>query len=167
MIVLGIDPGVNGGLAWVGPEQPIAVLKMAETRAELINVLRAMPADLVVIERQEPRPTYWKDTEQKRCPRCTAVLEEDERKRSILKSTVVLFGGYCATLGILETLGRRIEDVRPQRWQTALGIPKKAGKPGLKTRAQQIFPEVKVTNWNADALLLAEFGRRLVGRSAG
>ena len=59
------------------------------------------------------------------------------------------------------------DEVPPQKWQKALGIaPRKATekkgqfKNRLKAKAQQLFPWVKVTLANADALLIAEYSRR-------
>lgn len=59
------------------------------------------------------------------------------------------------------------EEATPGVWQRALGVPprkhgesKGAFKNRLKTRAQQLFPQVKVTLATADALLIAEYCRR-------
>lgn len=173
---LGIDPGRTGGLALLEADGTATALKMPATAGELLAWLREHTGaqyagtydpksavatteltreqvSIVVIERQEPRPTIWIDKKTKK------------PQRAILKSTVLLYGGYRELLGILSALGLRVEDVRPQAWQKAMGIPAKAGKPGLKRRAEQLFPDVKVTNWNADALLLAELGRRLLSKS--
>jgi hypothetical protein len=59
-------------------------------------------------------------------------------------------------------------EVTPQQWQKTLGVSTKKKnetkgkfKNRLKALAQQIFPSVKVTLATADALLLAEYARRL------
>lgn len=36
----------------------------------------------------------------------------------------------------------------------------KGDKKISRSRAQELFPDAKVTHWNADALLIAEFNRR-------
>lgn len=65
--------------------------------------------------------------------------------------------------------GLRVEYVSPQKWQRALGLLSKgrglgqgdtAKKNRNKAKAQELFPGVKVTHAIADALLLAEYGRR-------
>jgi crossover junction endodeoxyribonuclease RuvC len=60
------------------------------------------------------------------------------------------------------------KEVTPQKWQREFGLPtlrqcggsKPAKKNKHKERAQQLFPDLKITHAVADALLLAEFCRR-------
>lgn len=62
------------------------------------------------------------------------------------------------------------EEVRPADWMREFGLRRKKGesdtswKNRKKAKAQQIFPLAKVTHATADALLIAEYGRRLTGR---
>ena len=67
-------------------------------------------------------------------------------------------------LGRLEALltAHRIpyEEIAPGKWQRSLGCLTKGDKNVTKARAQQLFPGVKVTHYVADALLIAEYGRR-------
>lgn len=60
--------------------------------------------------------------------------------------------------------GLSFDQVGPLQWQKELGIPsrkkeetKVQHKNKLKAKAQQLFPSVKVTLANADALLLAHY----------
>jgi hypothetical protein len=53
------------------------------------------------------------------------------------------------------------EELLPQRWQRLLGGLSGGDKQLLKTRAQQLYPSVKITLATADALLLATVARRL------
>jgi hypothetical protein len=64
------------------------------------------------------------------------------------------------------------EEVLPQRWQKAMGIvyPKGQGRRDkniTKQRAQALFPQLTVTHYGADALIIAEFCRRLHGVANG
>ena len=52
------------------------------------------------------------------------------------------------------------EDVLPRVWQKALGCLTGGNKNVTKKKAQELFPDVKVTHAIADALLLAEYARR-------
>ena len=58
------------------------------------------------------------------------------------------------------------ERVTPSVWQREFGLIKKKGethtqkKNRHKSLAQELFPSVKVTHAVADALLIAEYGRR-------
>jgi len=54
-----------------------------------------------------------------------------------------------------------IIDVSPVKWQSALSCLTKGKKNVTKARAQQWFPKIKVTHGIADALLIAEYGRRV------
>lgn len=78
-----------------------------------------------------------------------------------------LYGAYRALRMALVAAGLPFEEVPAAKWQYALGIPRRGKgqsrtewKNVLKTRAQSLFPKVKVTLAIADALLLAEFCRR-------
>jgi hypothetical protein len=75
--------------------------------------------------------------------------------------------------GLLTAAGIPFEKKVPRTWQKALGItPRETGKNGateesktdfkkrVREKAEQIFPQVKMTNDVADALLIAEFCRR-------
>ena len=92
--------------------------------------------------------------------------------------------GFC--LGVLATLGARVELVRPQAWQKVLslghserikappgandeernkiraynGKAKTEWKRKLRERAEQLFPGVNVTLKTCDALLILEYGKR-------
>jgi len=58
-------------------------------------------------------------------------------------------------------------DVSPMKWQSALGCLTKGNKNVTKARAQQWFPKMKVTHGIADALLIAEYGRRIESSTGG
>ncbi len=72
--------------------------------------------------------------------------------------------------GVLTALHFRIVLVRPQQWQKALGLGNSKGmtrtewKNKLKQKAEQLYPNIKVTLATADALLILEAARRgLIG----
>ena len=50
--------------------------------------------------------------------------------------------------------------VAPMTWQAAMECLSGGSKNVTKLRAQQLFPKEKVTHGSADALLIAEYGRR-------
>lgn len=56
------------------------------------------------------------------------------------------------------------ELVSPQKWQKALSCQTKGQKNVSKNKAQQLWPDIKITHATADSLLLAEYGRRFLER---
>ncbi len=79
----------------------------------------------------------------------------------------VYAGNWGFIKGILTARNFRIVLVKPQEWQKALGLgtrgkgqSKTQWKNKLKQRAEQLFPTIKVTLANADALLIFEAAKR-------
>jgi len=60
--------------------------------------------------------------------------------------------------------GLRLEYATPQKWQKAMRCMSEGDKKVTRTRAQEVFPNIKVTHKNADSLLLAEYGRRFLSK---
>jgi hypothetical protein len=59
------------------------------------------------------------------------------------------------------------EEVSPQKWQKAMGCMTKGDKNVSKAKAQQLFPQLKITHAIADALLIAEYARRTYNQRNG
>jgi hypothetical protein len=77
-----------------------------------------------------------------------------------VKSAFTFGNGFGHLEMALTAAGIPFERVRPQVWQKALGCLTKGDKNVSKRRAQELFPQLKVTHATADALLIAEYGRR-------
>ena len=149
--IVAIDPGKTGGIAaWPeGSTFPIA-FGMPETDGDLIAELRALKSASSV----EP----------------VAFLEQVTGFRPGRRqpgSHMFTFGdNYGFLRATVQTLGFRLELVRPQLWQKALclgtstGLEPRAWKNKLKTKAQQLYPNLEVTLKTADALLILDFARR-------
>ena len=60
----------------------------------------------------------------------------------------------------LTAAGIPFERDRPQAWQKEMKCMSGGDKNITKRRAQELFPSLKITHANADALLIAEYGRR-------
>ena len=67
--------------------------------------------------------------------------------------------GFC--LGLLTSLLVPFEEVTPSKWQTFMKCKTGGDKNVTKAAAQRLHPRTKVTHKNADALLIAEYGRRV------
>ncbi len=70
------------------------------------------------------------------------------------------------TLTLLEVGKIPFQEITPQTWLKGYMMKKDKSetntqwKNRLKNKAQQLFPKEKITLWNADAFLIAEFCRR-------
>jgi crossover junction endodeoxyribonuclease RuvC len=142
--VMGIDPGQAGGLALLNQSGAVLwVTKMPETEGDLIDLLRGeqyiVPQDglIAILERAQSFP--------------------GQGVASSFKYGMH-FGSLRATL-----IACRIpfHEVRPAIWQRHLGALSHGDKGVTKRIAQQLFPGEKVTHAIADALLIAEYGRRV------
>jgi crossover junction endodeoxyribonuclease RuvC len=56
------------------------------------------------------------------------------------------------------------ERVRPAVWMKEMQCMTKGDKSVSKRKAQELFPTLKITNWSADALLIAEYGVRTIAK---
>lgn len=152
MTIIGIDPGQSGGIAWIDDKGRACADKMPETIAdlwELVESIRmgagASPEtrlDLVVNG-------------------CRAYIEQVHSSPQMgVKSAFTFGNGFGHLEMALTAAGIPFERVRPQAWQKALGCLTKGDKNVSKRKAQELFPLLKITHSTADALLIAEFGRR-------
>lgn len=139
---LGIDPGVSGGIAIVDEAGVvITVEKMPADAARLAMILGAVPTDTI------------------------ACVEKVHSSPQMGVSSAFTFGnGYGRIEGVLAAYEIDTTFVTPQRWQTDMDCRTGGDKNVTKMRAQQMFPNVRITLWNADALLLAMYCRRLKGQ---
>jgi hypothetical protein len=149
---IAIDPGAAGGVA-VFASGKISCHAMPETQGDVIALLRAIKraADVEGLA-------------------CVCVLEEVNGfvGKQQPGSAMFRFGeGYGFIKGCAQTLGIRLELVRPQVWQKPLGLgtasrcaTKSAWKNKLKAEAQRRFPDQHVTHKTADALLILEWHQR-------
>lgn len=142
---VGIDPGKSGAIAVIDAEGCfVAVVKLKETEQDIWTW---MVKELGI--------GYGKSGH-------FAVLEKvGAMPRQGLSSTFKFGVSYGFCRGILTANRIRFEEVTPAKWQGALGCRTKGDKNITKAAAQRLFPTVKITHANADALLLAEYARRL------
>lgn len=137
---IGIDPGVNGGIAVLEGQSRIDRCKLSEGEHEASEFLREVAS--------RPGGTF-------------AALE---RVRSSPQMGVVssfTFGaGYGFLKGLLVAYRIPYEEVLPIKWQKALGCRTKGNKNITKAKAAQLFPEYRWTHATADAVLIAAWARK-------
>lgn len=137
---LGIDPGKSGGLAIIGIGEPVAV-KMPETERDIYDTVFSF--------------RRWEDCD------VVAVIERVHSMPGQGVSSSFTFGmGYGGLRMALIAAQIPFTEVTPQKWQKELGCLTKGDKNVSKSKAQQIFPSLKITHAIADALLIAEWNRR-------
>lgn len=148
--VIGIDPGQDGGIAILrsGPEYHEAI-KMPETDRDLFDLISGE-----AIAASKP----------------VAFIEKVGATPQMGVVSAFKFGQGVASIRMAcLAAGIRLEYVTPQKWQRAFGLIVKgrglgqndtAKKNRNKARAQELFPGLKITHAIADALLIAEYGRR-------
>lgn len=154
--VLGIDPGVKGGFAVVNAHKDVLCVGKFEGLTE---------TDAWDAMKEFTLSTFLK----------LAILEQVGVMPGEGVSSAFTFGDSWGFLrGLLVASAARREYVRPQKWQKAFSLPstkqcgsKTAKKNANKAEAQRQFPQLKITHANADALLIAEYARRIVFNDNG
>jgi hypothetical protein len=162
VVYIGIDPGAGGGLACLSPSGDVCVAaKMPDVDGALLHWLRSHKAGLggytfVALERVGG---YINRSEYGRSG-------ADRARGSHMFNFGANFG--AARMAALAATGHDPLLVTPSTWQRGLGIfprgkneAQGAWKSRLKGLAQGLFPDVRVTLSTADALLIAEYCRRL------
>jgi len=164
-MIIAVDPGASGAIAWKRRGLPAECCGMPETRGDAITALRRM--QMLADAAGEPLVGYHeKVANYVECGGASAMMQFGRNAER------------CAC--IMETLGIPLVEIAPQAWQKALGLGKServkcdadAGpeakkkarehnakakrdwKNKLKAEAQRRFPHLKVTLGNADALLI-------------
>lgn len=139
---MGIDNGVSGGIAIIDANGDIyRVDATPPTDAEVLQLLHAIGAV---------------------GPPVHAVLEHAQAFPRMGTSSAFNYGkGYGSMQMALYAAGIPFDIVVPRKWQAALSCLSQGDKNVTKRRAQQLFPGVKITHATADALLMAEYCRRI------
>ena len=141
MTTIGIDPGKSGGIAWITDGRP-CVEKMPETLADLWELVEG-------IQRHETHGMTF------------AYIEIVHSSPQMGVKSAFTFGNGFGHLEMALTAANiPFERVRPQKWQQAMGCMTKGDKNVSKRRAQELYPQLKVTHSTADALLIATYGSR-------
>lgn len=152
--IIGIDPGVNGGIAVLAETGAVAmVTRMPQTPTDILLYLEEVI----------------------RLPECSPVCYMEKVGTGMpgqSSKATATFARHCGHLDMaLLALGIPTNTITPNKWEKSyqLGrssaVSKTEWKNILKAKAQQLFPQLgkKVTLATCDALLLAEYGRKAEG----
>jgi len=145
MDIIGIDPGWSGGIAYIGKFGIIAKSFTGQTEYDIWRmIIEHAHKDVVCyMEKVHSMPAQG------------------------VASSFKFGHNYGFVRACVMSTLTPIIDVSPMKWQSALGCLTKGNKNITKARAQQWFPKIKVTHGIADALLIAEYGRREEGKNGG
>lgn len=145
MRFIGVDPGASGGLAVLSPQgHPLSVTAMPATERDVADWIaeNAGHSPVALIEKVGAMPKQG------------------------VSSTFKFGQNYGFLRGTLVSHQIAFDEVTPRTWQKVF-VPAKGKnetktqhKNRLKQKAQQLFPQVRVTLKTADALLIAEYARR-------
>jgi len=137
---IGIDPGTNGGIAWLTDGRGCAE-KMPDTLRDLWELMADISCGHGAAHQ------------------CKAYLEQVHSSPQMgVKSAFTFGNGFGHLEMALTAAGIPFERVRPQVWQKAMGCMTKGDKSVSKRRAQELFPSIKMTHAIADSLLIAAYG---------
>lgn len=168
MLFVGIDPGVNGGIAVIDEERNVmSMTKMPDTLKEVweyFNVWKVasyLTMDMHVAIEHVTGYIPSRDKYRKQYAEDGGNIQPGSRAFTFGRSYGWLEMALVAC-GLRED--EDFQYVTPQKWQKYLGIPKRTSdmtdgqwKNVLKATAQRMYPDTKITLKTADALLLAEY----------
>ena len=139
--ILGIDPGLSGGLAVVG-QDIVECYKMPATEKDVFSAIREL------LGRTKIRKAY--------------IEKVHSMPRQGVSSTFTFGTNYGGLRMALIALEIPFEAVAPGVWQRTMGCLSKGDKNVTKARAQELYPALgrRITHATADALLIATFGLR-------
>ncbi len=147
MTTIGIDPGTNGGIAWITDGKP-CVEKMPDTLKDLWELLEK---DVL----HASGNLYFNNPKNN----VKAYLEAVHSSPQMGVKSAFTFGQGLGQLEMaLTAAGIPFERVRPQEWQKHMKCMSGGDKNVTKRRAQELFPSLKITHATADALLIAQYG---------
>lgn len=163
--IIGVDPGAMGGIAihLVDPEFGyVNTMKMPKDMAGLHDFFAYYGKTyktIVFVEKLNVR-------------RDDVFVRGDRAAMGKLYRIQKLMANYEYLKALIETAGIPYVLVHPGKWTAYLGLrlvqkngpkeTKQERKNRYKEFAQRNYPDIKVTLWNADALNILHFGRKLL-----
>lgn len=140
-LIVGIDPGKNGAAAFIDHTGAIydIIQWSKNTEHDIADAFieYGPMVDVVYLENVASRPAQG------------------------VRSVFTFGTNFGFWQGLLTGLKLPYEKITPGTWQRSLKCLSQGDKNVTKRKAQQLFPNQKITHAVADAILIAEFGRRI------
>lgn len=158
--VIGVDPGGNGGLAVYVPGDSVKTAKMPKDLTDLRDFFAYYVETykpIVFLEKLTVRPDD--------------ITPDASGKANMGKLFRIqkMMANYEHLKALIETAGIPYVMVHPQKWIYTLKLrvngvkeEKAERKRRYAKRAAELYPGVKVTLWNSDAILICHFGRYML-----
>lgn len=146
-VIIAIDPGASGAIAWRDAEDGSKhVVNMPDTPKGILEQLRQIEDDNNLLE-------------------CVCYLEDVghgiPNQSSSATAKFARHNGHLEMALMAE--GIKTIKVTPQKWEKIFGLGKSTDhdkaewKRRLKQKAEELYPDKKVTLKNADALLILDY----------
>lgn len=163
MNIIGIDPGLDGALAIIEPVEKVVYDTPTFTKKVARGTKREYDLRRMTVWL---RPWANQERGGVRVPTHVFIENIHSMPGQGVRSTFSLGYGVGAWHGILIALGLAYNLVTPQKWKKHFGLLGK-DKDASRHLAQKLWPdravlfERKKDDGRADAMLIAEYGRRL------
>lgn len=139
MQYIGVDPGKTGSVAVI------------DTTANTVGYCK--------LDNTEQDIWSWLNDSINMLSACAMIEQVHAMPEQGVSSTFSFGKSYGFLIGILTAIQIPYEFVTPQKWQKAMNCRTGGDKNVSKAAAQRLWPTIKITHANADALLIAEYGR--------
>lgn len=154
-MIIGIDPGLSGGIAYISPTgghdaRPMPLAGNEIDGHEIAAQIKAVMPDVVILEKVHAMP-----------------------KQGV--SSTFKFGmGYGIVIGVCEALGIPYRLVTPKAWKKTVLAGTKKDKDAAISFVRRAYPSIDLTpgrkrvphDGMADAICIAEYGRQLMNEVA-
>ncbi|HUW96021.1 MAG TPA: hypothetical protein VMW58_09540 [Anaerolineae bacterium] len=152
-LYIGIDPGLDGAVGFIGRDVVVfrtPTIKVGKRRQYRAQEMAQILQYRLPVDRPEDR---------------FAILESVHSMPGQGVASSFSFGrGFGLWEGILVALGIPYLLVAPQTWKAAMLRDMPHDKNAAKLQASRLWPELgHLSDGEAEALLMAEYGRRLQG----
>ncbi len=138
MKYIGIDPGQSGAITIIDGKSVSSFPFKDKTDKDILDLFLDIPGDAF------------------------AIMEKVHGMPGMGGASMFTFGAsYGLLKGILYASIIPFDLVPPQRWMKHLNCMTKGDKNVTKTKAQQLYPHLKITHSTADSILIATYCKEI------
>jgi Holliday junction resolvasome RuvABC endonuclease subunit len=166
-LYIGIDPGINGGIACLDKKGKMVYL-------DVMSTIKIGTKNRLNLREISSLLFGWASSYDFQCDKTVAIIAIEHQRampKQGVSSTFTIGQGFGQLEGICAGLNLPYTIVMPREWQKEMfkGLPKGKPKDHSKLIAQQLFPDItfkksarctKIHDGMTDAILIAEYARR-------